>query len=87
VQDRTHGPQFKATWIRVSPPDSPEGVERYLGSGLIKGIGPHLAKQLVDAFAAGEGMAELAQRNGLRLRTVEDILRIKHALKRGRLCR
>ena len=50
VTDRTHGQQFKATWIRVSPPDSPEGIERYLGSGLIKGIGPHLAAQLVQAF-------------------------------------
>ena len=44
VQDRTHGQQFKADWIRVSPPDSPEGIERYLGSGLIKGVGPHLAE-------------------------------------------
>ncbi|AMY11469.1 Exodeoxyribonuclease V alpha chain [Luteitalea pratensis] len=50
VQDRTHGQQFKADWIRVSPPDSPEGIERYLGSGLIKGVGPHLAKLLVAAF-------------------------------------
>lgn len=50
VQDRAHGQQFKADWIRVSPPDSPEGVERYLGSGLIKGVGPHLARQLVAAF-------------------------------------
>ena len=50
VHDRTHGPQFKADWIRVSPPDSPEGIERYLGSGLIKGVGPHLARQLVAVF-------------------------------------
>ncbi len=53
VFDRVHGQQFKATWIRVSPPDSPEGIERYLGSGLIKGIGPHLARQLVEAFGTG----------------------------------
>jgi exodeoxyribonuclease V alpha subunit len=50
VHDRTHGPQFKADWLRVSPPHSPEGIERYLGSGLIKGIGPHYARLLVEQF-------------------------------------
>jgi exodeoxyribonuclease V alpha subunit len=29
-----------------------EGIERYLGSGLIKGIGPYLAKRLVEKFGA-----------------------------------
>ncbi len=50
VHDRTHGLQFKADWLRVSPPHSPAGIERYLGSGLIKGIGPHYAKVLVERF-------------------------------------
>lgn len=50
VYDRVHGAQFKADWLRVSPPESAEGLQRYLGSGLIKGVGPHLARQLVDAF-------------------------------------
>ena len=52
VHDRDHGQQFKADWLRVSPPDSPDGIRRYLGSGLIKGIGPHLATLLVEAFGA-----------------------------------
>ena len=52
VHDRVHGQQFKADWLRVSPPDSPDGIRRYLGSGLIKGIGPHLATLLVEAFGA-----------------------------------
>ena len=31
VNDRTHGLQFKADWLRVSAPNSLEGIERYLG--------------------------------------------------------
>ncbi len=75
VQDRTHGQQFKATWIRVSPPDSPEGIERYLGSGLIKGIGPHLAKQLVDAF--GTGVFDVIDREPDRLLDIAGIGRVR----------
>ncbi len=52
VNDRTHGLQFKADWMRVSAPDSLEGIERYLGSGLIKGIGKHYARLLVQQFGA-----------------------------------
>ena len=47
VQDRTHGQQFKADWIRVSPPIRPKASSGTSGSGLIKGVGPHLASQLV----------------------------------------
>jgi len=48
--DLKYGPQFKANFIRSVPPNSLEGIERYLGSGLIKGIGPFFAKKLVAAF-------------------------------------
>ena len=44
--DRNHGKQFK----EALPPDTLEGIEKYLGSGLIKGIGSHFAKKLVTAF-------------------------------------
>jgi len=37
---REHGLQFRATFLRVTAPTSAEGMEKYLGSGLIKGIGP-----------------------------------------------
>lgn len=50
INDRDHGLQFKADEIRTSPPHSREGLIRYLGSGLIKGIGPHYAKKIVDVF-------------------------------------
>ena len=75
VQDRVHGQQFKADWIRASPPDSPEGIERYLGSGLIKGIGPHLARQLVQAF--GTAVFDVIDREPDRLLDLPGIGRIR----------
>jgi exodeoxyribonuclease V alpha subunit len=50
VQDRDHGMQLKAEFIQCSEPSSDEGIEKYLGSGLIKGIGPVYAKKLVGKF-------------------------------------
>src|SRR3954452_10623077 len=46
VQDRDHGEQFRAESLRVTPPSTREGIEKYLGSGLVKGIGPHFAKKI-----------------------------------------
>ena len=50
TNDRTHGLQFKANLLKVVPPSTLEGIEKYLGSGMVKGIGPHFAKILVEAF-------------------------------------
>jgi exodeoxyribonuclease V alpha subunit len=50
VNDRQHGLQFKTQTLRVIPPRTLEGIERYLGSGMVKGIGPHFARKLVAAF-------------------------------------
>jgi exodeoxyribonuclease V alpha subunit len=52
VRDKEHGLQFKASTIRTVPPTTVEGIERYLSSGLVKGIGPVLAKKLVGRFHA-----------------------------------
>src|SRR3984957_14576333 len=52
VRDKEHGLQFKATTLKTVPPTTTEGIERYLGSGLVKGIGPVLAKNLVERFGA-----------------------------------
>jgi exodeoxyribonuclease V alpha subunit len=52
VMDRTHGRQFKTQHLRVVPPSTLEGIEKYLGSGMVKGIGPHFARKLVQAFKA-----------------------------------
>jgi len=50
VNDRTHGQQFRASFLKVTPPTTVEGIERYLASGMIRGIGPIYAKRLVRAF-------------------------------------
>ncbi len=50
VNDRIHGQQFKARFLRTSPPTSADGIEKYLSSGMIRGVGPVYAKKLVRAF-------------------------------------
>ena len=50
VNDRTHGQQFRARFLRTSPPTSAEGIEKYLSSGMIRGVGPVYAKKLVRSF-------------------------------------
>jgi exodeoxyribonuclease V alpha subunit len=37
VNDRTHGQQFKSRFMRTSAPTSIDGIEKYLGSGMIRG--------------------------------------------------
>ena len=52
VKDKEHGLQFKASTLKTVPPNTVAGIERYLSSGLGKGIGPVLAKKLVERFGA-----------------------------------
>jgi exodeoxyribonuclease V alpha subunit len=47
-----HGQQFKAETYSVSRPAHVKGIEKYIGSGLIRGIGPEMAKRLVGRFGA-----------------------------------
>jgi hypothetical protein len=51
INDRTHGQQFRARFLKASAPTSIEGIEKYLGSGMIRGIGPVYAKKLVRTFS------------------------------------
>jgi len=47
-----YGQQFRAASCTVSLPGKIEEIEKYLSSGLIKGIGPEMAKRLVGQFGA-----------------------------------
>lgn len=47
---RTHGVQFRATQHEVCQPATLAGIEKYLGSGLIKGVGPVMARRIVAHF-------------------------------------
>jgi exodeoxyribonuclease V alpha subunit len=71
VNDRTHGQQFRAFFVKVSPPTTLEGIERYLASGMIRGIGPTYARRLVRAF--GEAVFDLIEQQPERLREVSGI--------------
>jgi exodeoxyribonuclease V alpha subunit len=71
VNDRTHGQQFKARFMRTSAPTSIDGIEKYLGSGMIRGIGPVYAKKLVRAF--GEKVFDTIEAEPERLREVTGI--------------
>src|SRR5499433_3056570 len=46
VNDLTHGVQFRASFLKATAPTTVEGIEKYLGSGMIRGIGPVYAKKL-----------------------------------------
>ena len=63
VTDKVHGRQFKAETLTCIAPRSLKGVEKYLASGLIKGIGPVLAKRIVDTFGE-ETMMVLSHQSG-----------------------
>jgi len=71
INDRTHGLQFKAGFLKASPPTTLEGIEKYLGSGMIRGIGPVYATKLVRAF--GAAVFELIEQEPARLREVAGI--------------
>ena len=69
--DRTHGLQFKADLLKTTPPTTAEGIEKYLGSGMVRGIGPKLAKRIGDAF--GTGTFEIIEATPEKLRDVSGI--------------
>ena len=48
--DPKHGWQFDISSVEARRPEDIVGIEKYLGSGLVKGIGPIYAKRIVEAF-------------------------------------
>jgi exodeoxyribonuclease V alpha subunit len=48
--DRNHGEQLRATSVTELAPTTLSGIEKYLASGLIKGIGPTFASRIVEKF-------------------------------------
>jgi exodeoxyribonuclease V alpha subunit len=71
IQDRVHGEQFKAAELRCTPPHTIEGIEKYLGSGLVKGIGPHFARKIVAVF--GERTLQVIDESPAFLKEVKGI--------------
>jgi exodeoxyribonuclease V alpha subunit len=71
VTDREHGRQFRAVFVKIYPPTTLAGIERYLGSGMVKGIGPVYAGKLVKAF--GAAVFDLIEQSPERLREIPGI--------------
>ncbi len=69
--DSTYGRQFEVDAIRSKPPTTREGIERYLASGLVDGIGDVLAERIVDHF--GEETLEILDADPDRIREVDGI--------------
>lgn len=66
-----YGRQFKAETYQVEVPATLKGIEKYLGSGLIKGVGPVTARKLVDTF--GENVLQVIEEEPERLQEIEGI--------------
>ena len=69
--DANYGRQFRADRIVSVPPTTEAGIERYLGSGMVRGIGPHFAKVLVETF--GTGIFEVIENSPERLLSLRGI--------------
>lgn len=70
-----YGRQLQVQTYEVLPPTTLRGIERYLGSGMIKGIGPATARRLVEAF--GADTLRVIEEEPERLRAVEGVGPVK----------
>lgn len=75
TNDRVHGQQFRARFVRTSAPTSTDGIERYLASGMIRGIGPVYAKKMVKAF--GDKVFDIIESSPERLNEIAGIGKVR----------
>ena len=75
VSDRKYGEQFKVESYATVRPATLVGIEKYLGSGMIKGIGPIMASRLVKCF--GLDTLEIIENQPDRLTEVEGIGKVR----------
>ncbi|MFQ5400955.1 MAG: ATP-dependent RecD-like DNA helicase [Anaerolineae bacterium] len=68
VSHAKHGRQFQAELCEKSRPATQEGIKRYLGSSLIRGIGPVMAERIVNRF--GDNTLDVIDHEPERLREV-----------------
>jgi exodeoxyribonuclease V alpha subunit len=71
IQDKEFGRQFRAEILSSNAPTTKEGIERYLGGGMVKGIGPVYARKLVQKF--GEGVFDIIDHYSARMEEVDGI--------------
>ncbi len=75
VDHPQYGKQFKAAGCRIEPPSGLKGIERFLGSGLIRGMGPDTARRVVETF--GESSLDVLSEGWEKLTKVKGIGRKK----------
>ena len=68
---RRFGTQFRAEYCERKLPDTVVNIEKYLGSGALKGIGPGLAKKIVAVF--GEKTLDIMEHDPYRLSEIKGI--------------
>jgi exodeoxyribonuclease V alpha subunit len=68
TRDPKHGEQLKVETLLTIAPSTLDGLEKYLGSGMVPGIGPAFAKRIVEAF--GEETLEVLDKSPERLSEV-----------------
>lgn len=71
VTNQKYGKQFKVEIFERTLPQDVNAIRKYLGSGVIKGVGPSAAKKIVDAF--GEKTLEILETDPIQLASVKGI--------------
>lgn len=71
VTHKRYGLQFQVTGMRIEAPSSAEGIERFLASGVVDGIGPALARRIVEKF--GRDTLNIIEKSPSRLHEVAGI--------------
>lgn len=71
VTHKKFGTQFKAEYCEQKLPNNSINIEKYLASGAIKGIGPGLAKKIVNVF--GDRTLEVIEKETYRLSEIKGI--------------
>ena len=90
VNDRTHGQQFKARFLRTSPPTSADGIEKYLSSGMIRASARPMASARCGRLALSPHFPPHQNGYACRqlpvgfapLRAVRAVLRLAHSVGR-----
>ena len=75
VEHREYGKQFKVDTFEKLMPQTVEALERYLGNGMIKGVGPATAKKIVNTF--GEDTINVIKFQPLKLSQIKGITKEK----------
>ncbi len=81
IIDKKFGEQFQVASYQTMTPSTVAGIEKYLGSGMVPGIGPELARRIVGKF--GMRTLEIIAQDPTRLTEVEGIGRVRAERIRG----